>query len=98
MCTAYSTWQHLKKARRGPAVVARGKRRADKHLDFVCQLYREQVEGGRLFLHEQPGYASSWDYKEIKDLLSIPESIGSEATNASTARKYASARTKESRS
>ena len=98
MCTAYSTWQHLNNAKRDPAIVAREKRRADKHLDFVCQLYREQIEGGRFFLHEHPEYALSWDYKEIKDLMCVPGVEGSEATNASMARKFALDHTKESRS
>ena len=32
-----------------------------KHLEFVCQLYKLQAEAGRLFLHEHPAQASSWE-------------------------------------
>ena len=30
------------------------------HLKFVESLYREQMENGRYFLHEHPGWATSW--------------------------------------
>ena len=43
------------------------------HLTFVTQVYREQVEGGRFFLHEHPDGADSWSETCIKDLLEIPE-------------------------
>ena len=59
MCTAWSTWQRLNNVRRDPAVVKREVTRARVHLDFVMSLYREQVEVGRLFIHEHPEHASS---------------------------------------
>ena len=33
---------------------------AMNHLNFVCDLYREQVNRGGWFLHEHPVAASSW--------------------------------------
>ena len=33
---------------------------AVQHLKFVVSLYREQIRRGRLFLHEHPAYATSW--------------------------------------
>ena len=33
---------------------------ARTHLMFCCQLYRDQLAAGRLFLHEHPATATSW--------------------------------------
>ena len=33
---------------------------AEVHLKFVCELYQEQIDGGRYFLHEHPMWATSW--------------------------------------
>ena len=41
------------------------------HITFVVQLYRDQVEGGRYFLHEHPVGASSWSLPEIEALLQV---------------------------
>ena len=35
-------------------------------------IYREQIEGGRFFLHEHPETAGSWEETCISDLLEIP--------------------------
>ena len=72
MCTRYSTWQFLNDSKRDPGTVARERRQADKHLEFVAQLYREQIEGGRFFLHEHPEHATSWEVEAIKSILEIP--------------------------
>ena len=40
--------------------------KAKRHLEFVAELYREQLDGGRYFLHEHPSYASSWAIPAIK--------------------------------
>ena len=42
---------------------------ADIHLNFVVELYRQQMAGGRYFLHEHPAYAQSWQVKSIAELL-----------------------------
>ncbi len=41
---------------------------ATQHVDFVIQLYREQVREGRWFLHEHPASASSWDLTAMRKL------------------------------
>ena len=39
------------------------------HLKFTIELYREQLNNGRYFLHEHPAYATSWQEDAMKDLL-----------------------------
>ena len=34
---------------------------AVQHMEFVCELYREQAKEGRYFLHEHLATASSWE-------------------------------------
>ena len=53
--------------------------RARVHLEFLCSLYAEQVEGGRLFLHEHPTPATSWQEDCMQELLRYP---GVERINA----------------
>ncbi len=71
MCTAWSSWQQLNAAhdpeRHQQALVA-----ARVHLQFLLELYQEQMEGGRYFLHEHPAHASSWTEQMVQDLLAIP--------------------------
>ena len=45
------------------------------HLDFVCELYRYQLEQGRYFLHEHPDGASSWNTGGIKRLMEEPRVV-----------------------
>ena len=72
MCTAWSTWQRLNKFKRDAKVVERELVRARVHLEFVIMLYREQVEGGRFFIHEHPEHATSWMEESMRALLEIP--------------------------
>ena len=39
---------------------------------FVCDLYQRQIDAGRLFLHEHPAYADSWEEKCVKDIMVAP--------------------------
>jgi len=74
-CKAFTTWQALNKIRHGPetaAKLARAKKQAIKHLEFVVSLYREQLEHDRYFLHEHPKGASSWQEECIANLLRVP--------------------------
>ena len=41
-------------------------------MEFVVSLYREQIEGGRYFLHEHPSGATSWKLESMMDLMSNP--------------------------
>ena len=71
MCTAWSTWQRLNNVKRDPDTVARELVRARVHLDFVMSLYREQVEAGRLFIHEHPQHAASWMETSVQEIMKI---------------------------
>ena len=47
MCTAFCTWQRLNALRRDPGVVRQEYNKAMIHFEFMCQLYRNQMEAGR---------------------------------------------------
>ena len=51
MCTAFSSWQRLNALKRDPEVVRREYIKAMVHMQFVCELYRVQMDSGRYFLH-----------------------------------------------
>ena len=44
-------------------------REARELLGFACKLYSKQVAGNRVFMHEHPNTATSWDEAPIKALL-----------------------------
>jgi len=72
-CKAYSTWQALNESKSSdPAAYRRAKMQAGIHLAFVASLYKDQIEGGRYFIHEHPKWATSWGENEIDELMSIP--------------------------
>ncbi len=56
-CAAFSVLQNL--AADTPAWRAK-LRQGLSHLEFVCELYKEQIADGNFFLHEHPGRAASW--------------------------------------
>ena len=72
-CTRFSTWQCLNDKKRDPAVANEEHERAKVHLQFAAQVYREQVEGGRFFLHEHPEFGTSWDEPCVEELLEVSE-------------------------
>ncbi len=72
MCTRWCSWQALNDAKKDPSLVRREKIRAMVHLNFVAELYRDQVLGGRFFLHEHPDGASSWEEKVMQEVLRLP--------------------------
>ena len=71
MCTAFSAWQRLNAVRRDPKAIQREYNKAMVHLEFVCQLYRDQVNAERYFLHEHPDSASSWQERCITAMLAM---------------------------
>ncbi len=72
MCTAFCTWQALNEARSSNSEeTKRNKAKAIAHIDFVAQLYAEQVAGGRYFLHEHPDGASSWSLPSIEAIKQL---------------------------
>ena len=40
-------------------------------MEFVTKLYKIQIDSGRLFLHEHPASASSWQLKCVENLNRI---------------------------
>ena len=75
-CTAFCTLQALNQAKsRDPEAYVRAKIKAIKHINFMVELYREQIEDGHYFLHEHPRWATSWDLPEIMKLMAVP-SVG----------------------
>ena len=48
-------------------------REAISHMEFATELYNQQVAAGRLFLHEHPDGATSWEEESIKGIRSIAE-------------------------
>ena len=68
MCTAFLTLQRVNNAFRDKATVEAERRRAVMHLEFCVELYREQLKHGRYFLHENPGFASSWQAEAMQEL------------------------------
>ena len=65
-CVAFSQLQTLiPDSDRKASQLAEGMR----HMEFVVKLYRKQVEGGRIFLHEQPAYAKSWAIPAIRKMM-----------------------------
>ena len=40
-----------------------------EHIKCPVTLYKKQIDGGRVFLHEQPAHAKSWVIPEIKMMM-----------------------------
>ena len=73
MCTAFSAWQRLNRARSTDlAGMERARLQAIVHMQFVAELYAEQIQGGRYFLHEHPDGASSWELPCVMELSKMP--------------------------
>ena len=71
-CTEFCTWKALHNVKRKPEETRRAQAEAEVHLRFVAELYRDQVEAGRYFLHEHPSTASSWSLPCIREVLDLP--------------------------
>ncbi len=71
MCTAWCTWQRLNEIRGDGEKLRRAKVRARLRLDFTMELYAEQVEAGRYFLHEHPKSASSWEEESVRRIRQL---------------------------
>ena len=65
-CVAFSQLQTLiPDSQRKAQQLAEGIR----HMEFMAKLYNKQVEGGRVFLHENPANAKSWALPCIRRLM-----------------------------
>ena len=40
-----------------------------QHMEFMVRLYKKQLEGGRIFLHENPAHAKSWALPCIRRMM-----------------------------
>ena len=72
MCTAFSLLQNLNYAKMDPKDVKRKIAEALVHVHFCLSLYREQMEGGRYFLHEHPASATSWRDEKVMRMRDDP--------------------------
>ena len=43
------------------------------HLEFVCELYREQIRDGLFFLHEHPAHAASWELRVVQEVANMED-------------------------
>ena len=68
-CTPYSILQRLNDHKRTPQETEDMMARAKVHMDFVCRLYKMQIQAGRYFLHEHPATATSWELKCVQEVL-----------------------------
>jgi len=70
MCTAYSAWQRISRVR-SPIEYKKKLKEARVHLKFVRELYELQMGRGKLFLHEHPEQAGSWEEACIQKMLGM---------------------------
>ena len=68
-CAPWSSMQNL--VPNSPEKEARVKQGL-RHMTFMADIYRRQVEAGRMFLHEQPKTATSWNLTVIKRIAALP--------------------------
>ena len=69
-CTPWCVWnQHMNFKKMDPEKVRSMLAEGRTHLEFVARVYRRQIKNGKLFLHEQPATALSWDEKCILELI-----------------------------
>ena len=74
MCTPFfCRLQSINYAKMHPDRVRAILFKARMHLNFVCSLYEDQVRGGRIFIHEHPAAATSWDEPAVKRVMKLPE-------------------------
>ena len=72
MCKMFSTWQALNAAKSNDTpAIERARTAAVVHLDFVAEIYKDQIDADRYFLHEHPVAASSWSLPSIEALLEM---------------------------
>ncbi len=70
MCTQFCTWRALNLASsKDQEAMERALTEAQLHIIFAASLYEEQLAAGHYFLHEHPMWATSWQIKEIEELM-----------------------------
>ena len=72
-CTAFSIIQNLNmRTPQGKRKVLAARRQAEVHLRFCVAMCREQLRGGRYFVHEHPLTAKSWEVPCVNALSRTP--------------------------
>ena len=72
MCTFFSTLMNWNWSRMSPERAQTAWDNAVMHLEFATEMYRAQMDAGRLFVHEHPAAASSWKLPCMQALLTDP--------------------------
>ena len=74
-CTQFSSLQMRSEGKQ----TEEGRRRRERlykeavaHIQFMVEIYRYQMEMGRHFIHEHPLTATSWQLREIRELMADP--------------------------
>ena len=70
-CGPYSNLQNLNRRHMSDEQWRRMEIEGDVHLEFCCELYREQHARGKWFAHEHPLTARSWKKACVQDLLDL---------------------------
>ena len=71
MCAAFSIFHRVNVFRRDPDAIRWGYNKVMVSLEFACQLYQDQLDAGRDFLHEHPAMARSWQERCIAAILAV---------------------------
>ena len=75
VCTFFSNLMRMNWARMKPEEAEKCYTQALAHLHFAIELYRAQMDAGRLFLHEHPLTATSWQTQKMEELVADPRTI-----------------------
>ena len=71
-CGPFSPLQNLSRDKRTEEENERIREEGKTHLKVCADSYKEQYRKGRLFLHEHPKPAGSWQEPEIKEVQELP--------------------------
>ena len=67
-CDASSSLQNITAATRDPVEAQEKTAVGTRRLRTAVHFYKKQHRAGRVFLHEHPNNAKSWEDEEVKDL------------------------------
>ena len=70
-CTIFTSLRKMSNNKRDPKTVEAEEREGKHHLKVACDCYKKQIMKGRLFLHEHPEGASSWNEDCIKEIRAL---------------------------
>lgn len=70
-CGPYSNLQNLNRRHMSDEEWHRMEVEGDVHVEFCCELYRDQHARGKWFVHEHPLTARSWKRACVQDLLDL---------------------------